>query len=161
MCIRDRPITQVDQPSGRPLAQESAKSTLTEPSLVSSERAGGAEEMVIDAAGVRDRGQTLNLDSDTTTALTSELADTSTSPRAEQSIQGTTEIADTGGQDAAYPFASSRQADTNASIQAIESLPSNGPDKSNPIPAANQNNCLLYTSPSPRDLSTSRMPSSA
>ena len=24
-----------------------------------------------------------------------------------------------------------------------------------------QNNCLLYTSPSPRDLSTSRMPSSA
>ena len=25
----------------------------------------------------------------------------------------------------------------------------------------NYNNCLLYTSPSPRDLSTSRMPSSA
>ena len=25
----------------------------------------------------------------------------------------------------------------------------------------NHNNCLLYTSPSPRDLSTSRMPSSA
>ena len=25
----------------------------------------------------------------------------------------------------------------------------------------NQNSCLLYTSPSPRDLSTSRMPSSA
>ena len=25
----------------------------------------------------------------------------------------------------------------------------------------NRNNCLLYTSPSPRDLSTSRMPSSA
>ena len=27
--------------------------------------------------------------------------------------------------------------------------------------AANENSCLLYTSPSPRDLSTSRMPSSA
>ena len=29
------------------------------------------------------------------------------------------------------------------------------------IKKANSNNCLLYTSPSPRDLSTSRMPSSA
>ena len=29
------------------------------------------------------------------------------------------------------------------------------------IAATNQYNCLLYTSPSPRDLSTSRMPSSA
>ena len=29
------------------------------------------------------------------------------------------------------------------------------------IDFANHNNCLLYTSPSPRDLSTSRMPSSA
>ena len=27
--------------------------------------------------------------------------------------------------------------------------------------SAKKNNCLLYTSPSPRDLSTSRMPSSA
>ena len=27
--------------------------------------------------------------------------------------------------------------------------------------SAKNNNCLLYTSPSPRDLSTSRMPSSA
>ena len=27
--------------------------------------------------------------------------------------------------------------------------------------SANENTCLLYTSPSPRDLSTSRMPSSA
>ena len=29
------------------------------------------------------------------------------------------------------------------------------------IPGAGSTNCLLYTSPSPRDLSTSRMPSSA
>ena len=136
------PITQVDQLSGRPLAQESAKSTLTERLLTSSEQVGGAEEMVIDAAGVRDRGQTLNLDSEATTALTSELADNSTSPRAEQSIKGPLDAADAVGQDNAYPFASGGQADTNASIQAIESLPSNGPDKSNPIPAANQNNYI-------------------
>ena len=31
----------------------------------------------------------------------------------------------------------------------------------NPISTTNLSNCLLYTSPSPRDLSTSRMPSSA
>ena len=30
-----------------------------------------------------------------------------------------------------------------------------------PIGTRKYNNCLLYTSPSPRDLSTSRMPSSA
>ena len=30
-----------------------------------------------------------------------------------------------------------------------------------PIELKQTNNCLLYTSPSPRDLSTSRMPSSA
>ena len=30
-----------------------------------------------------------------------------------------------------------------------------------PTYITNYNNCLLYTSPSPRDLSTSRMPSSA
>ena len=29
------------------------------------------------------------------------------------------------------------------------------------LPKANAHSCLLYTSPSPRDLSTSRMPSSA
>ena len=29
------------------------------------------------------------------------------------------------------------------------------------VPITKENNCLLYTSPSPRDLSTSRMPSSA
>ena len=33
--------------------------------------------------------------------------------------------------------------------------------KRNGAVAANINGCLLYTSPSPRDLSTSRMPSSA
>ena len=36
------------------------------------------------------------------------------------------------------------------------------PMEPNPeVPSQNQNPCLLYTSPSPRDLSTSRMPSSA
>ena len=34
-----------------------------------------------------------------------------------------------------------------------------GPEKD--VPAPDVNTCLLYTSPSPRDLSTSRMPSSA
>ena len=33
--------------------------------------------------------------------------------------------------------------------------------ESKPAPAADTSACLLYTSPSPRDLSTSRMPSSA
>ena len=136
------PFRQVDQLFGRPPAQESAKSTLTEPSLVSSEQAGGAEEMVIDAAGVRDRGQTLNLDSDTTTALTSELADTSTSPRAEQSMKGPFDAPDAVGQDYAYPFASSGQEDTNASIHAIESLPPNGSDSPKSTLAENQNNVI-------------------
>ena len=35
------------------------------------------------------------------------------------------------------------------------------PVKGVEIPKDNGTNCLLYTSPSPRDLSTSRMPSSA
>ena len=36
-----------------------------------------------------------------------------------------------------------------------------GKDDKAYLPIALKNNCLLYTSPSPRDLSTSRMPSSA
>ena len=35
------------------------------------------------------------------------------------------------------------------------------PDGSNALDVTNFTSCLLYTSPSPRDLSTSRMPSSA
>ena len=37
----------------------------------------------------------------------------------------------------------------------------NGTKDSNDNKKLKKNNCLLYTSPSPRDLSTSRMPSSA
>ena len=55
------------------------------------------------------------------------------------------EIADAGGRDAAYPFASSGQAGINASIQAIESLPSNGTDSSNSIPAVNQKKTINHS----------------
>ena len=37
----------------------------------------------------------------------------------------------------------------------------NTPNENGELPVLEQHNCLLYTSPSPRDLSTSRMPSSA
>ena len=95
---------------------------------------------MIDADSVLDQEPALDRDSDATTPLADTLADNSTSPRAEQSIQETTEVADAVGQDAAYPFASSGQAGTNASIQAVESVPSNGTDNSNSIPTVNQKN---------------------
>ena len=39
--------------------------------------------------------------------------------------------------------------------------PGHDPDELKRVTTANLSHCLLYTSPSPRDLSTSRMPSSA
>ena len=53
---------------------------------------------------------------------------------------------------------------TDQANQILESL-ENEKDLNNSVESYQQllklNNCLLYTSPSPRDLSTSRMPSSA
>ena len=136
--VGPEPFALGDQLSGRSSAQERANSASTDGSLAVSEQAGATPEIGIDADGVLDQEPALDRDSDATTPVAGTLADNSTSPRAEQSIQGTTEVADAVGQDAAYPFASSGQADTNASPQAIESLPSNGTDISNSIPAVNK-----------------------
>ena len=138
--VGPEPFALGDELSGRSSAQERANSASADGSLAVSERVGATPEIGVDADGIRGQEPALDRDSDATTPLAGTLADHSTSPRAEQSIQGTTEIADTGGQDVAYPFASSRQADTNASIQAIESLSSNGTDSSNLILTASQNN---------------------
>jgi hypothetical protein len=127
---------------GQSLALERANSASTDGSLAIFEEADATKRIMLDPAGVRDRGPALDRDSDATTPLAGTLADHSTSPRAEQSIQGTTEVADAVGQDAAYPFASSGQAGTNASIQVIESLSSNGTDNSNSIPTVNQKNII-------------------
>ena len=43
----------------------------------------------------------------------------------------------------------------------VDNVPSNASDKIDKVNDNENNACLLYTSPSPRDLSTSRMPSSA
>ena len=43
----------------------------------------------------------------------------------------------------------------------LTSAESRTPEAAPQLIAERSNNCLLYTSPSPRDLSTSRMPSSA
>jgi len=140
--VGPEPFAQGDQLSGRSSAQERANSASTDGSLAVSEQASATPQIGIDADGVLDQEPALDRDSDATTPLAGTLADHSTSPRAVQSIQGTTEVADAVGQDAAYPFASSGQAGTNASIQAIEPLPSKGTDNSNSIPAVNQNNAI-------------------
>ena len=136
------PFAQGDQRSGRSSAQERANNAPTDGSLAISEQVGATQEIGIDADGVRGQEPALDRDSDATTSLAGTLVDNSTSSRAEQSIQGTTEVADADGQGAAYPFASSGQAVTNASIQAIESLSSNGTDSSNSILTVNQNNTI-------------------
>ena len=50
--------------------------------------------------------------------------------------------------------------DSNETDLLLEMLRGNFPDSSKPL-YEHPDSCLLYTSPSPRDLSTSRMPSSA
>ena len=143
--VGPEPFALGDQLSGRSSAQERANSVSTDGSLAVSEQAGATPEIGIDAEGVMDQEPTLERGSDATTPLAGTLAGNSMSPRAEQSIQGTDGVADAGGRDAAYPFASSGQAGTNASIQAIESLPSNGTDSSNSIPAVNQKNTINHS----------------
>ena len=140
--VGPEPFALGDQLSGRSSAQERANSASADGSLAVSEQAGATPEIMIDADSVLDQEPALDRDSDATTPLADTLADNSTSPRAEQSIQETTEVADAVGQDAAYPFASSGQAGTNASIQAVESVPSNGTDNSNSIPTVNQKNII-------------------
>ena len=46
-------------------------------------------------------------------------------------------------------------------IMGVVAQPDPGPGKSKKVSKPKSESCLLYTSPSPRDLSTSRMPSSA
>ena len=115
------PFAQV-QLSGQPFAVKKTESTSTDNLLASSEQGSAAKEIGIDAAGVRDRDPALNLDSDATTTLAGKLADNSTSPGAEQSIQWPTGAAGAVGQDTTYPFASNEQAGARASIQETESL---------------------------------------
>ena len=53
---------------------------------------------------------------------------------------------------------------SNSSVEGLENIPKDGKFlivSNHPMGAADAIACLLYTSPSPRDLSTSRMPSSA
>ena len=50
---------------------------------------------------------------------------------------------------------------TFESDEAVTALVPDGTTTGSPVTLTWDNNCLLYTSPSPRDLSTSRMPSSA
>ena len=50
---------------------------------------------------------------------------------------------------------------TEPSALSIVNATANGNQGDNVAARAHDDNCLLYTSPSPRDLSTSRMPSSA
>ena len=96
-----KPFALGNQLSGRSSAQQRANSASTDGSLTISEQAGARPEIEIDADGVRDQERALDRDSDSTTPLAGTLADNSMSPSAEQSIQGTTEVADTVGQDAA------------------------------------------------------------
>ena len=49
----------------------------------------------------------------------------------------------------------------NAGIAHVGNVENTTPDDLDKLYAVNVKSCLLYTSPSPRDLSTSRMPSSA
>jgi hypothetical protein len=142
--VGPEPFALGDQLSGRSSAQERANSASADGSLAVSEQAGATPETMIDDDGVLGQEPALDRDSDATTPVAGKLADNSTSPIAEQSIQETTEVADAVGQDAAYPFASSGQAGTNASIQVIESLPSNGLAISNSISAVNQKNTINH-----------------
>ena len=54
------------------------------------------------------------------------------------------------------PFVAARTSVIRLRLASVNLLPYN-----HPIRVVEQISCLLYTSPSPRDLSTSRMPSSA
>ena len=62
--------------------------------------------------------------------------------------------------DDALPTAESSAADAQETKQ-IGTVTTNGGNLNVRTGAGLDNTCLLYTSPSPRDLSTSRMPSSA
>ena len=123
--VSPEPFALVDQ-FGQPLAQESAEPAPTDSLLASPEQATSTPVIGVDAAGGQDGSSPFSLDSDATTTLASESADSSTAAGAARSIEGPSDADDTAGQDTSYSVAVDNQSDIDASIQVIEALPSNG-----------------------------------